>query len=105
MPLVVTTIMIYILSIPVYLMFYFNTKVESPSQRILLIIKKKNEIASHELSGYVTDKDFVFSRLQDLLESKCICLEEEGYRLLPRGRMVASLLTAYQKISGRKMGG
>lgn len=105
LPLRASSIIFYFLNVFLYLIFYFNTQVESPSQRILRLCERKEGARMEELEKAVTDDDFIMTRLNDLKRYGYVEQHAESYRLLPRGVRVARLLSVYQKITGRPKGG
>ena len=101
----VSATMLYVLLVLVYLSFYVNVKVVSPSKKIMTLIRAHKTMTDEELLTYFTDAEFVCSRLEDLVKSGCIYTEEERYRLSKSGARIGWMLEIYQKILGRPLGG
>src|SRR3989338_405407 len=53
-PLRLSSIVLYFLLIPIYLIFYFGIKVESPSKRILLLLKARESLSYEDLKKEMT---------------------------------------------------
>ena len=105
MPLPVTSLLIYLLLIPVYLTFYTNTQLMSPSKKILLILKERGEMTFEELLKELQKENFISTRLRELVQSRCLSLQNGTYQLNSSGRSFARFLRTYQQILGREKGG
>ncbi|MFA5087878.1 MAG: hypothetical protein WC552_02450 [Candidatus Omnitrophota bacterium] len=104
-PVYFSSLMLYVLLIPTYLIFYFGMNVESPSRRILVEVEGAGQMTYEEISA-VIDNDLIISpRLNDLLKHGYLTFEGDAYRLTPSGMRVAQILDLYQRITGREMGG
>jgi hypothetical protein len=97
--------MIYLLLVPLYIIFYFGTHVESPSHQILSLIKCHGELSHQELSSFLTDSILIKPRLDDLIRCGYLVFDGKYFRLTARGVRTARFLNIYQKILGRGMGG
>lgn len=104
-PLSASALGLYWLLVPFYLILYFNTQVESPTQRILRFVQEKGGMTLEELQKVVTNQDFVITRLSDLERCHYVIKNDDHFRLTWRGVWVARYLVVYQKILGREMGG
>lgn len=105
MPLGLSSVALYVLLMPIYFALYFNTRVESPTQRILRLVEAKGGLAYDELSKYISDKEIIIPRLDDLVRSRYIALNDGVYRLTADGIRVAKVLNVYQALIGREAGG
>ena len=104
-PLPLTALILYLLLVPTYLNFYFLTKVESPTKRLLLFLQKKEKATYEELSAHMPDQLIIDPRLVDLVHCGFAVMQGEGYRLLPRGHRTAVILKTYEKMVQKEMGG
>ena len=100
-----TATLSYILLIPTYLIFYVNTRLVSPSQKVLMLIKDRGGLSYTELLRHFDDEELIAPRLADLVTSGCVCRQAENYWLSPHGVRIGKFLDVYQKILGRGMGG
>ena len=105
LPLPATATFLYILLTLIYLSFYVNVKLVSPSKKIMTLIREHKGMKHSELLKHFTDPGFIAPRLDDLVKSGCAQIKESMYRLSPSGKMVGGILEIYQKILGRPKGG
>ena len=101
----VSSTILYILLILLYLSFYVNVKLISPSKKIMTLIRDQGAMTYEELKKYFTDSLFIQPRLDELIDSGCTYIEKGRYRLSESGMKIGRLLEMYQKILGRPMGG
>ena len=101
----VSSVIIYILMIPTYVIIYFNTLVQSPSKTVLILMRKHNRLSFDDLAKSITDEKFVMTRIKDLLDYGYAREEKGLYALTPRGVILAKGLALYEKIFARPMGG
>ena len=104
-PFTLTPLVFYPLSALIYFTFYFNTRVESPSQRILRFLKTKKNMSHEELRRLLTDEKVILPRLNDLVRFGFLAFDGKEYRLRPTGKKVAQALKLYQVFLGREIGG
>ena len=105
LPLPVTSTLLYILLTLIYLSFYVNVKLVSPSKKIVTLIREHKGMTYSELLKHFTDPGFIQPRLDDLVKSGCAQIKENRYCLSPSGRRIGKILEIYQKILGRPKGG
>ena len=106
LPLSLTSSMLYLLAIPFYLIFYTNTRLVSPSKKILTLIRDSQALTRAELTRHLTNEEFILSRIYDLEQSGCLRKEKGGhYRLARDGIKIGLILEYYEKVIGRRMGG
>jgi hypothetical protein len=105
MPLFLSSVVIYVLLVPMYLIFYFGTKVKSPSLQVLLILREKKELSEEDILKFLNDDVVLFPRLNDLERFGYLNRSGESYSLSPRGVALAKFLNFYQKLLGRTWGG
>lgn len=100
-----TSIVIFALLIPFYLVLYYSVNINSPSRMILLILEKSQGLTYKQLKEQVTDEKFIAPRLKDLVDNRCVAFDGNTYRLLPHMTAIGRMLNVYQKITGRPEGG
>lgn len=105
LPMVLTSVVIYILLIPVYLIFYVCTELVSPSKRILQIIASSNEANYTQVFKALEQENFIMLRLEELEQSGCLKRSDNRFELTASGRKIASILDVYQRLLGRDIGG
>ncbi len=96
---------IYLLLIPVYLVFYVITELVSPSKRVLQIVAASDGAAYAQILKGLEQEDFIMTRLEELVQSGCAQEHNGRYWLTASGRAIAGCLAFYQKLLGREMGG
>lgn len=104
-PLGTSSAVLYILLMPIYFAFYFNTRVESPTQRILRFIGERGQVTYNDLTKCICDNEIIIPRLDDLVRSGYVSFKGGAYHLAARGIAVAKVLSVYQVLIGREMGG
>ena len=104
-PLPLSSLALFVLLIPVYLMLYFMTQQESPTKRLLLFLEKRGKATYAELAHYMTDKAIIEPRMSDLIRYGFVIKEGNGYRLLASGHRTSLALIAYEKACHKEMGG
>jgi hypothetical protein len=105
LPLMWTSLFMYVLLVPVYLVFYVSTELMSPTKKILLYIQTHGHASDEDLSKIFTDEDLIRPRLNDLVSTACVRNKDGLYSLLPAGQQISKALNCYQIILGRGMGG
>ena len=105
LPLKASSLLLYLLLIPTYLAFYFNTQVESPTQKILRLLQKNKQSSTEDLENAITDAEIIIPRVRDLAGTGFLAFDGKVYRLTPRGIILARFLNLYQTVLGREIGG
>jgi len=105
LPLSMTSTFIYILLVPTYTIFYVSTQLNSPSKKVLLLLKKNGAMTFQELLNHFTEEEFIIPRIMDLQKTGCIQCAQRNWRLTPPGLTIAKFLNFYQSILGRQAGG
>ena len=100
-----TAMLLYILSIPAYLVFYVTTILVSPSKRILWAMQAKAGATYDVLLRALEVEHFIPSRLKELQDSGCIGRTGERFVLTSSGRNIARILRVHEHIFGRGPGG
>ncbi|MFA5260984.1 MAG: hypothetical protein WC450_07150 [Candidatus Omnitrophota bacterium] len=104
-PLWMSAIMVYVLLVPVYLIFYFGTQVESPSRLLTVLLRERGALTFEELTGVMDNDRLIRPRLDDLLKTGYVREERGCFILTGAGLRVARWLELYQKLNGRGWGG
>lgn len=104
-PLWASSSVVYFLLIPTYLAFYFGTRVESPSKRMMLLIQQQGGLSQAQILSLMPNETLVIPRLDDLVHSRCVVRQGERFYLTSAGINVARMLHVYQVLSGREIGG
>jgi hypothetical protein len=105
MPLRATSVVIYVLLCGCYLIFYHLTIVDSPTRKILHVLNLQAKCTWDDLARVVTDKDFIQSRLEALVEHRMVKWEGGFYHLTPLGHKIAKAYIALGYILHREKGG
>ncbi len=100
-----TASLLYILLLPTYAVFYFSTKVESPSKRIIVFLRDKGPSSFLQLNAMMKDEEIIQPRIHDLVATGFIAADAQGYRLLPKGKSMARVLRVYEQLCGQPRGG
>jgi hypothetical protein len=103
-PLFAVSTAIYLLLIPIYLVFYFSTQQMSPSKKVMLLLFERPR-SSAELEPFFTDEEMIIPRIQDLLMTGCMAQQNGRYVLTSSGVHMAQAYAFYQGLLGRKKGG
>lgn len=104
-PLIITSLVVYLLLIPFYMIFYISAEIESPSMKILLLVKEYGEISYEDLRGRFTDQTLLMPRVKDLISTGYVSYDGRYYSILPAGRRLVRILDIYQRCLGWRMGG
>lgn len=105
LPLLWTSVLFYVLLLPMYLIVYVTTELVSPSKKILKSLSQSSGLTYEELLSFLKKENLVGSRLDELVESGCVRTLRDRYALTPSGATLASFLEIFGKILGRGVGG
>lgn len=105
LPLKNTAAVLYIFVLPFYLVFYYSTMIDSPSRRLIALIRAKGTLTYEELAGEITNERFIMTRLNPLVKYGYVHFDGKYYRLSPRAVGSCRIIVFYQKMLGRKIGG
>ena len=105
LPFKITSGIIFILLVPIYLCFYVLTQLTSPSKKILLAISQRGELSHRDILASVQKEDFINTRLKDLCTSGCVVQTGGRYVLTSEGQKIAMILNFMQFVLGRNVGG
>ena len=104
-PLWLSAIILYILMVPVYLIFYFGTQVESPSRLLTVLLRERGALTFDDLARIIDNDRLIRPRVDDLLTTGYVREENGCLVLTGAGLRVARWLEFYQRLSGRRWGG
>jgi hypothetical protein len=104
LPYILTSAVIYVLLVPVYLIFYVSTELYSPSKRILHAVGMEGAAYS-KIFKELEQENFIMTRLEELEQSGCLTRKYDRYALSKSGWSIAKVLYYYQKLLGREIGG
>lgn len=105
MDLPTTAVFLYVLAIPVYLIFYVSTFLMSPSRNILRVVQEDRGATYEMILQALERENFIFLRLGELRDSGCVGRSGEKFALTPSGRNIVRVLRIYQKVLGQPPGG
>ncbi len=100
-----TAVFLYVLAIPVYLIFYVSIFLMSPSKNILRIVQTAEGATYDMILGTLEQENFIPLRLGELQDSGCVGRSGEKFVLTPSGRNIVRVLKIYQKVLGQGPGG
>ena len=100
-----TAVLLYVLAVPVYLIFYVSTFLVSPSKNILRVVQNDQGATYEMVLQALEQEDFIFLRLGELQDSGCVGRSGERFILTPSGRNIVRVLKIYQKVLGQAPGG
>ena len=104
LPLLLSASVIYVLLVPVYLIFYVSTELVSPSKKIVQVLAA-GPGAYSDLYKALERENFIMLRLEELEQSGCLRRDGERYCLTASGHAIAKTLGVYQMLLGREVGG
>ncbi len=105
MPLLVSSLLMYLLLVPTYLVFYVTTQLMSPSKKILQIVDQAQGASYEQILNRLEQERFIETRLEELEHSGCIKKEHGRFILTGHGLKIARVLGLYQCFLGRDIGG
>lgn len=100
-----TAIIIYLLLIPVYLIFYVTTSLISPSKKILQILQNQGKADYGQLLFAIKTDNMIEGRLQELIVSGCAYERQGKFFLTSHGKKLLVMSKLYRHLSGRYMAG
>jgi len=100
-----TAVLLYVLAIPVYLIFYVSISLMSPSKNILQIVQTVEGATYEMILQALEQENFIFLRLGELQDSGCVRRSGEKFILTGPGRNIVRVLRIYQKVLGQGPGG
>ena len=105
LPFVLTCAAIYVVFVPVYLVFYVTTELVSPSKKVLHIVASSPGSTYAQIFKALEKENFIIKRLEELEQSGCVAKAVDRYGLTSLGRAIAKFLVFYQALLGRDIGG
>lgn len=104
-PLSVSSLAVYGLLVPAYLVIYAGTVIDSPSQKVLRLIQNRDGLTYEELIKQIGGQEFILTRLESLRKFHLIELHGSTYRLLSGGRRLGKMLDLLKFMFGHGPGG
>lgn len=71
---------------------------DQPSSRILFFINRSHKVQYGNIARLFSDHELVGRRLDDLLQGRLVLLQKNRLKLLPRGKRLDCLLSAYRRL-------
>jgi hypothetical protein len=99
------SILIFVLLVPVYLIFYVSTVLLSPSKKILQILESVPDADYELILSGLEKEDLISLRLKELADSGCVFVCEGRYQLTFAGQQTARVLKFCERMIGRPIGG
>ncbi len=96
-----TAALLYVLAIPLYLIFYVSTFLMSPSKNILRVVQDDRGATYEVVLQALERENFISLRLKELQDSGCAGRSGEKFVLTPSGRNIVRVLKIYQKVLGQ----
>ena len=96
---------LYLLLLLPYYIFFTNANYDSPSQMIMVLLKKRGQCSRGELLREMTPQRLIISRLDDLREEGFIGNEGGKYFLRTKGIWLMRFMKIYKSILGRQIHG
>ncbi len=103
MPLVFTSFVLYGLLCLAYLVQCTAIQVQSPSMKVVSLLRGGPGMTRDQLRRHFSDEEFVLSRLRDLVRTGYVNHDSEFFSLTPKGFQVARVFDAYQRLIRRNM--
>ncbi len=104
-PLRGSCLVLYLLLLFPYYIFFTNANYDSPSQMIMVLLKKRGSCSNDELLREMTPQRLIVSRLDDLREEGFIGNEGGKYFLRTKGIWLMQFMKIYKNIIGREIHG
>ena len=105
MPLALTAILFYLLSLFVYFVLFTITVIDSPSKYLTEMVRNQGPLTYQQILGKMGGDNFIMSRLKTLVSVRYVENNGSRYKLTTRGRLLARILNVYQRVCGRAWGG
>jgi hypothetical protein len=96
---------LYVLLSSVIIVFYITISLgtEIPTSIILASFKREKRQTFSDLTALFTDNGLIFSRIDDLIQSKLVERSGSRLRLTPRGKLVWHVLEVYRRVFHRTL--
>jgi len=105
LPLIGSSVVLYLLLIPVFLQYYFMAYIESPSGRIMYLIGKSGRMSFEELEELIPENTLIMPRLSSMEENGYIEADKRRYYALLKGERVVQMMKLFQRVFGFEKGG
>ena len=100
-----TALVMYVLFIPIYLIFYYSVAIDSVSRSAMALIRAQEGIPYEEILSVMTDEKFLVPRINALVDTGYAHFDGKKYRLSAKAKLTCRVLAVYQALCGRDMGG
>lgn len=100
--LVLTSMALYLLLIPVFLIIYVSMILMSPSKKLLNALSRQSALTEEQLLEVLDGNALINIRLDELIQSGCVMKQGDRYQLTSSGLTVYRGLSLYEMISGRR---
>lgn len=98
-----SSICLYILLALTYLLFFLSPMgEESPTSKILLLMRKSQKMTETQISSYFSNEKLIKGRLKSLVDYGWIRQVDKMYSVLPKGDNIAGIILIYRKLIGWK---
>ena len=98
-------LLLYLLLLFPYYIFFTNANYDSPSQMIMVLLKKRGQCSRDEFLREMTPQRLIISRLDDLREEGFIGNDGGKYFLRTKGIWLMRFMKVYKNIIGRPIHG
>ena len=106
LPLVCTSVMIYILLMFLFMMFYLIATIyTSATNKIMYLIQEQGSVSLEQIKEALPEKSMIVPRLNSLVEKKHVIQVEDRFIIQPSGVLILSLIKFYQRLFGLRVGG
>ncbi len=97
--LVGSSICLYILLTLTYLLFFLSPMgEESPTSKILLLMRKSQKMTETQITSYFSNYKLIRGRLKSLVDFGWIKQVDKMYSVLPKGDKIARIILIYRKL-------
>ncbi len=100
--LVLTSVALYLLLIPVFLIIYVSMILMSPSKKLLNALSRHSALTEEQLLEALDGNTLINVRLEELMQSGCVVKQGSVYQLTSSGLTVYRGLSLYEMVSGRR---
>ena len=105
-PLICTSVMIYILLVFLFMMFHLiATKFTSATNQIMHLIQEQGSVSLEQIKKNISEKSMIVTRLNSLVEKKHVIQVDDRFIIQPSGVLIIRLIKFYQRLFGLKAGG
>ena len=101
-PLPLTAVVVYLLLSVAYLIFFLAPYLgeDSPTSTILIMLKKNNRRTFGQIRTKFTNQKLIGLRLVKFIDGGYVRKHHNKYFILPKGKLVATIINFYRQILG-----